>query len=47
MASYTYLSDETEYVPGKVVPGEKNEEFHVDEDALQKLVLKMFYKEIK
>lgn len=47
MVSYTYLPDETEYVPGEVVPGEKNEEFHVDDDALQKLVLKLFYKEIK
>lgn len=47
MESYTYLPDETEYVPGEVVPGEKNEEFHVDEDELQKLVVKMFYKEVE
>ena len=47
MESYTYLPEETEYVPGEVVPGEENEEFHIDEEALQKLVIKMFYKEVK
>lgn len=46
MASYTYLTDEVAYVPGEVVPGEVNEEYHVDEAELQKLLVKMFYKEI-
>lgn len=45
MASYTYLTDQVEYVPGEVVPGEVNEEFHVNEEELQKLILKMFYTE--
>ena len=46
MASYTYLTDEVVYVPGEVVPGEVNEEYHVDEAELQKLLVKMFYKEV-
>ena len=46
MASYTYLTDEVAYVPGEVVPGEVNEEYHVDEAELQKLLVKMFYKEV-
>lgn len=34
LSSYE-LEEETEYVPGEVVPGEINEEFHVNEEQLQ------------
>ncbi len=45
LASYE-LDSETEYVPGEAVPGEVNEEFHVNEQQLKELLIKMFYKPI-
>ena len=35
LSSYTYLTDDVMYLPGEVTMGEKFEEFHVDETALQ------------
>lgn len=46
LSSYE-LEEETEYVPGEVVPGEINEEFHVDEEQLRDLLINMFYKLIQ
>lgn len=43
LSSYE-LEEETEYVPGEVVPGEINEEFHVNEEQLRDLLINMFYK---
>lgn len=43
LSSYE-LEEETEYVPGEVVPGEVNEEFHVNEEQLRDLLINMFYK---
>lgn len=45
LSSYE-LDEETEYVPGKVVPGEVNEEFYINESQLKELLIKMFYKPI-
>ena len=45
LASYE-LDKETEYVPGEAIPGEVNEEFHVNEQQLKELLIKMFYKSI-
>ena len=46
LSSYE-LEEETEYVPGEVVPGEINEEFHVNEEQLRDLLINMFYKSVQ
>lgn len=47
LSSYTYLTDEVTYLPGEATMGEKFEEFHVDEDALQDMLIRNFYTEVK
>lgn len=41
-----YTLDDTEYkVPGETVAGSANDEYHVDEEALQKQIIDLFYVE--
>lgn len=47
LSSYTYLTDEVQYLPGETVMGDKFEEFHVDEEALQEQLIRTYYKEVK
>ena len=35
-----------ERVPGEVVAGEKHDEFHVDDEKLYDLLVKLFYKKV-
>jgi len=44
LARYQLDDSGTEYVPGEAVAGEEHEEFHVDDEKLQKLLIEMFYK---
>lgn len=44
LTDYSWDLDNVSYVPGEVVSGEKNEEFHVNEKKLQEMIIKMFYK---
>ncbi|MGL5434744.1 MAG: LCP family protein [Lachnospiraceae bacterium] len=46
MKDYEYLIDEVEYLPGEVKEGESHEEFWVDDNALQALLIEMFYKPV-
>ncbi len=43
LASANFLSEETEYVPGEVIQGEEHDEFYIDEDALEALIVEFFY----
>lgn len=45
MASYT-LQDSTYKVPGNTSEAEKHDEYYVDEDALQRLVIQLFYQPV-
>lgn len=45
LADYTML-DETYKVPGSSVMGKIHNEYHVDEDALQEMVIQLFYEPI-
>lgn len=46
LMTYTYDADTDWYsVPGETVMGEKFEEYHVDEDALEELIIQVFYEE--
>lgn len=45
LANYTML-DETCKVPGTSVEGEFHDEYHVDEDALQEMVIRLFYEPV-
>ncbi|MCD8218064.1 MAG: LCP family protein [Clostridiales bacterium] len=47
LSSYTYLTDEVQYLPGEMRQGEVYEEYYVDEDALQDLLIELFYTEVK
>ncbi len=47
LSSYKYLTDDVMYLPGEVTMGEKFEEFHVDETALQDMLIQNFYTEVK
>lgn len=44
MASYEWKVENVVYVPGKVVAGEESEEFHIDEEGLQEVLINLFYK---
>ena len=46
ITSYDYSSERMYTVPGETVMGEEFEEYHVDEDALYELIIKVFYKEV-
>lgn len=43
IGSYQFLENETEYLPGEMRAGEEHDEFYVDEEKLQELIVKMFY----
>ena len=43
MLDYTWASDEVEYLEGEIVQGEEYEEFYLDDEKLQKKIIKMFY----
>lgn len=45
LAKYTYDTDEVAYLPGEMREGKEFEEFYVDADALQDLLISMFYVE--
>lgn len=45
LAQYQVLMDQIEFVPGESVAGEEHDEFYVNEEELQKLILKLFYKQ--
>lgn len=45
LAQYDML-DETDKVPGKSVAGELHDEFYVDEEALQALIVELFYEPV-
>ena len=47
LASYDFLENEVETVPGTLQAGTEHDEFYVDEDALYELILDMFYEEIE
>ncbi len=44
LAEYTWDIEQVSYVPGEAVAGEEHEEFHVDDQQLQRVMVKMFYK---
>jgi LCP family protein required for cell wall assembly len=47
LTKYEYLTDEVQYLPGEMKQGEVYEEYYVDEDALQDLLIDTFYEEVK
>ena len=46
LRNYTYLTDDVKYIPGEMKQGDTYEEFYPDEDALQDLIIEMFYVEV-
>lgn len=47
LKNYTYLTDEVEYLPGEMKMGEIYEELYVDADALQELIIGLFYTKVE
>ncbi len=47
LSSYTYLTDEVEYLPGETVMGEEFEEFYPGETALQEMIINTYYTEVR
>lgn len=47
LATYEYLTDDVQYLPGEEVVNGDYEEFYVDEDELQDLVISIFYTEVE
>lgn len=47
LATYEYLTNEVYYLPGEEVANGDYEEFYVDEDELQDLLIGMFYTEVE
>ena len=45
LGKYEFLEDQTEYLPGEMKEGEEHDEFYVDDEKLQELLIKMFYTE--
>ena len=43
---YTYLTDDVLYLPGETVMGEVYEEYYIDEEALEELIMTTFYVEV-
>ena len=43
---YSFDSDNMHVLQGEIVQGERFEEFYVDEDALYRLILDVFYEEV-
>ncbi|MDD3279091.1 MAG: LCP family protein [Lachnospiraceae bacterium] len=46
LSQYEYQPEETAYIPGEVHAGEVYEEYWVDDEKLQELLIQRFYKEI-
>ena len=47
LTKYTYLTDEIAYLPGEMEMGDEYEEYYVDADALQDLLIRTFYTEVE
>lgn len=47
LTSYEYLTDEIQYLPGETIQGEIYEEFYIEEDQLQDMLIQTFYEEVK
>ncbi len=47
LSSYSYLTDEVEYLPGETTMGEEFEEFYPNETALQEMIIDTFYTEVR
>lgn len=45
LKNYQYNTDEIYYLPGEMIQGEKYEEYIVDNDALEEMVINLFYEE--
>ncbi len=45
LKTYQYNKDEIYYLPGEMIQGEKYEEYIVDNDALEEMVIDLFYEE--
>ncbi len=45
LKTYQYNTDEIYYLPGEMIQGEKYEEYIVDNDALEEMVIDLFYEE--
>ena len=43
LMNYDFSENQMYTVPGETVMGEEYEEYHVDEDAMQKLLIQVFY----
>ena len=41
--NYDFSENQMYTVPGETVMGEEYEEYHVEEDAMQKLLIQVFY----
>lgn len=46
LVTYQYLTDEVQYLPGEMVQGEVYEEYYIDEEQLQDLLIQIFYEEV-
>lgn len=47
LATYEYLTDEVQYLPGEEIINGEYEEYYVDEEELQDLVISIFYTEVE
>lgn len=47
MKNYEYLTDSVLYLPGETTEGEEYEEYYVDEEELQNLIIETFYVEVE
>lgn len=47
LMSYNLASDEIDTVPGKTVMGDTLEEYHVDKESLQEMIMGIFYEEVQ
>ena len=43
LMNYDFSENQMYTVPGETVMGEEYEEYHVEEDAMQKLLIQVFY----
>ena len=46
LKNYNYNTDEIYYLPGEMIQGEKYEEYIVDNDELEEMVINLFYEEM-
>lgn len=47
LSGYEYLTDQVQYLPGEMEQGQVYEEYYVDENALQDLIIQTFYTEVE